>query len=122
MNAFTLVIYLGLALGIMFGLVKPQRFGRFIVGLIVGPVLTGVAYSVGRDVLLSFPTAQRGAIIVIAFIPVTLLLLRLVLPKDIWAGVVSGFIHDGLKLVFTLPFKLVRSGFRLASRRAIRYR
>jgi hypothetical protein len=120
MNAFTLVIYLGLALGVMFGLVKPRRFGKFIISLVIGPVLVGAAYTLGRDVLMTFSPAERVAIIAIALIPATLVLLRLVLPRDIWAGVVSGFIYDALKWLFMLPIKLIRSGFRLASRRAIR--
>src|SRR2546425_9595390 len=120
MNPFTLLVYIALALGIMFGIVKPRTFGRFLLGLLIWPIIIGVAFTLGRQVFESLSPLQRIAIIIIGAIPAVLILLRFVLPKDIWAGVVSGFIHDALKSLFMLPIKLIRSGFRLASHRAIK--
>jgi hypothetical protein len=120
MNPFTLLIYIALALGIMLGIVKPRTFGRFLLGLLIWPIFIGVAFTLARQVFESLSPMQRIAVIILSIIPAVLILLRFILPRDIWAGVVSGFIHDALKATFMLPIKLVRSGFRLASRRAIR--
>lgn len=120
MNAFTLLIYLALALGIVVGLVKPRRFGRFLLGLLIGPILIGIALTSGRQVFESLSPLQKIAIITIGVIPAVLVLLRIVLPRDVWAGVVSGFVYDLLKWVFLLPIKLGRSVFRVAARRTIK--
>lgn len=121
MNAITLIVYIALAFGIMVGVVKPKRFRRLVVGLAVGPILIGIALTFGRQLFESLSTLQKIAVIIIGAIPVSLALLRIVLPRDVWAGVVSGLIYDVLKWIFLFPMRVGRSMFHLISRRAIRY-
>lgn len=120
MNVFTLVIYLVLALGIVVGVVKTRRFGRFVVGLLVGPILVGIALTSGRHAFESLSPLQRIGIIAIGAITVVFILLRILLPRDVWAGVISSILYDALKWVFLLPVKICRSAFRIATRRRVR--
>src|SRR5437773_10712480 len=101
MSAFTLIIYIALAFGIMAGVVKPKRFGRFLLGLAIGPILIGIALTLGRQVFESLSALQKIAIITIGAMPVCLALLRIALPRDVWAGVVSACVYDVLKWIFS---------------------
>ena len=120
MSVFTLFICVALALGMVMGVVKPRRFGRFVVGLLVGPILIGIALTSGRPAFESLSPLEKTGIIAIGAITAVFVLLKIVLPRDVWAGVVSAFVYDVLKWVFLLPIKLGRSAFRVASRRAIK--
>jgi hypothetical protein len=97
-----------MGLGMMMGIVKPRRFGKYIAGLIFTPILIGVGWTITRTTFAGLSPIQQ----ILFFIPALLIglaiMLRLVLPRDVWAGVVAGFIYDVLKFLFRLPVRMVR--------------
>lgn len=80
MSAFTLIIYIALAFGIIVGLVKSKRFGRFLLGFAIGSILIGIALTLGRQFFEALSALQKIAVITIGGIPICLALLRIVLP------------------------------------------
>jgi hypothetical protein len=97
-----------LGFGVMLGVVRPRTLGKFIAALIFGPILIAVALIAGRAVFASLSLAQQILLVVPASLIGLAVLLRIILPRDIWAGVVSAFIYDVLKYLFGLPARLVR--------------
>ncbi len=107
-----LTIFTLLALGVIVGLVQPRRAVRFLALTLIVPVLALVALNVTRDTLSTLPPLQRIAVIVVGLVVVCLVLLRLLLPQGVWAGVVSHVIYDGIKLVVLAPARFLRWLFR----------
>lgn len=108
MSALVTLTILLLAVGLLVGVVKPRSIGKLVVGLLFIPPLLLAALVVGRSAFagLSLP-AQ--ILFVATALPVGLaVLLRLVLPRDVWAGIVSSFLYDLLRHLFGLPVRLVR--------------
>jgi hypothetical protein len=120
MSAITLIIFVALTFGIVVGVVKPKRFRRFLLALVIGPILIGIALMTVNQLFKSLTAAQQLTVIAVSAIPVSLALLRIVLPRDVWAGVVSAMVYDVLKWILLFPIKLCRSAFQLVARREIR--
>ena len=102
-----------LGLGVTLGLVKPRRVGRFLFGLVFGPVLIGIGFTLGAQIFDTLPPVQKVAFVLVVGLAAIIVLLRIVLPRDIWAGVVSAFVYDVLKFLVAAPFRALA---RLAGR------
>lgn len=120
MSGFAPLMYVLLALGIILGLVKPRRLGRFAAGLVIGPVLASIALTAGNELFASLSLVQKILAVVLVLIIGVPMLLWVVLPRDIWAGVVSGFLYDVLKSIFMLPVRLIGWAYYFIKRRALR--
>lgn len=105
MTSIAAIILVLLGLGVTLGLVKTRRVGRFFVGLVFGPVLIGIGLTVGRQIFDALPPIQRVAFVVVVGLATIAVLLRIALPRDIWAGVVSAFIYDILKFLVVAPLR-----------------
>lgn len=101
------LVFVLLSLGIIVGVVKPKRIGSFILWLIVGPVLMGVAFSLGKQVFLSLPPLQQLLFVILVAVAALVILLRVALPKGVREAVIGDFIYDALKFVVRLPFKIL---------------
>lgn len=107
-----LTLFMLLALGVIVGLVQPRRAVRFLALSLFVPVIALVALNVTRDTLSTLGPVQRLGLIVLGLVVVSFVLLRLVLPQGVWAGVLSHVIYDGIKLAFNAPLRFLRWLFR----------
>lgn len=105
MTSMAALILVLLGLGVTLGLVKPRRVGRFVLSLVFGPVLIGIGFTVGAPIFDTLPPVQKVAFVVVIGLAALLVLLRVALPRDIWAGVVSAFVYDVLRFVVVAPFR-----------------
>lgn len=102
-----LLIFILLALGIMLGVVKPKRMGKFLLWLILGPVLTGVAFALGKQVFASLTPLQQAIFVILGSVAAFAIVLRLVLPKGVWDSLLGDLIYDLLRSVMLLPFRML---------------
>jgi hypothetical protein len=107
------LVLIVLALGILFGLTKPRRLGKFFVGLLVGPVLIGIVFVAGREILANLPPGQRILFIVVGAVVALIILMRVVLPREFQAALAADFVYDILKFIVFLPFRILGFIFRL---------
>lgn len=114
------LILIGLAIGILFGLTKPHRLGKFFVGLLVGPVLLGIVLVAGREILAGLPPGQKIIFIVIGGAIAIIIVLSLVLPREFRAALAADFIYDVLKFLVFLPFRILAFLSRSIVRRSAR--
>jgi hypothetical protein len=107
MSGFGLLMFILIALGITIGLVKPRRMGRLVIWLIFGPALIGVGFNMGKQIFWTLSPVQQILFIILVPVGAIVILLRLVLPRDVWANVLGNFIYDLLKFVVLLPFRMI---------------
>lgn len=112
MSTLIVLVFLLLILGVMLGAVKPRTLGKLVLLLTLAPVFALVALSVVLSSLAGMSPSQQILFLATVVLPASLvclvILLKLVLPRDVWAGIVAGFIYDALKFLFGLPVRLVR--------------
>jgi len=114
------LVLIGLALGILFGVAKPRRLGRFVTGLLVGPVLIGIVVVAGREIFGGLPAGQKVIFLVVVAIASLLVLLRFALPRDFQAALAADFFYDVLKFMIFLPFRILGFLFGLVVRKGAR--
>lgn len=120
MSSLAPLILVVLAFGILLGLTKPRRIGKFAVGVLVGPLLIAIAFTAGREIFDSLPVTQKILFALLAGVGLLVLILRFALPRDVWAGVTADFIYDVLKFVVLLPFRILGFFVGLVARRGAR--
>lgn len=120
MSSFAPLVLIVLALGVLLGVTKPGRVGKLVVGLLVGPVLIGIALTIGRGILDGLTPIQKALFLLLAGAAALVLILRLALPRDVWAGVTADFVYDLLKFTVLLPFRILGFLFGLVFRRGTR--
>jgi len=96
-----------MAFGIMFGLVKPKRMVRFLMWLVLGPVIIGFALTLAKQVFFSLPVLQQIILVVLVAGAGVVIILRFALPRGVRDGLISHLIYDLLKY---LPLLSVRLG------------
>jgi hypothetical protein len=114
------LVLIVLALGILFGITKPRRLGKFVIGLLIGPVLIGIVFVAGREIFDGLPIGQKVIFIVVVAIALLLILLRFALPRDFKAALAADFIYDVLKFIIFLPFRILGFLFGLVVRKSAR--
>ena len=117
MSTLIVLAFLLLILGVMVGAVKPRTLGKFVAWLLLAPVFLIVLLSVLRESLAGMSPSQQVLFLATVVIPALLIcvavLLRMVLPRDVWAGIVASFLYDVLKFLFGLPVRLVKRLYHL---------
>lgn len=58
MTGMAALIFVVLGLGVTLGLVKPRRVGRFLFGLVLGPVLIGIGFTLGAHSFDTLPSIE----------------------------------------------------------------
>lgn len=90
----------------LFGYGRPDRFIKFIIWMIFGPLLLGLLYNEWLQFYSSLsPAVQVGSLLLV--IPLVLFLARLLLPATPFTRAINEFIWDGVVFVITFPFRLV---------------
>lgn len=108
-----------LALGVfglswLFGFGKPERFVKFIVWLLVGPVLLGLLYSEWLSFYFDLPIIAK-AVLLIAIPFLLLFALRLFFPNSPQIRSICDFLWNLLVFLLTFPIRLFwRSGRRIS--------
>jgi uncharacterized transporter YbjL len=106
MTALAPLILILMAMGLMLGLVKPRRIGRYIVGMILTPVVIAVAFATARQFYSGLTLS--GKLVLIASTPAILLCVGLyVLPHHLRERIISDFLYDMLKLIVLAPFRIL---------------
>ena len=100
----------------LFGFGKPERFVKFIVWLLFGPVLLGLLYSEWLGFYFDLPLIAK-AILLIAIPFLLLFALRLFFPNSPQIRSITDFIWSLLVFLLTFPVRLFwRSGRQISDR------
>jgi hypothetical protein len=116
MGGLLLLALVVTGLGVLFGLVKPQRLAGFFAWLIFGPLLICLAYN-------EWLTAYRGLppllqLLTLVLLPFALLLiLHIMLPKATWVRRLNEILFDLLVFFATFPFRFLWRAAQLVASR-----
>lgn len=106
----------------LFGFGKPERFVKFIVWLLFGPVLLGLLYTEWLSFYFDMPLMAK-AVLLIAIPFLLLFALRLFFPNSPQIRTITDFIWSLLVFLLTFPARLFwRSGRQISDRESNRIR
>jgi hypothetical protein len=106
MTGLAPLVLIALALGLMIRVVTPKKIGKYLIGLVVIPVLIAAGVGVIRSVYSTL--SLGGQLLLLAAAPLILLCCAVYfLPEHVRASVVGGFIYDMLKSIVLAPFRIV---------------
>ncbi len=111
LSQFRVLVLLLLTFGLTIGIVSGKRVGKFIAGMIFMPLLLMVAFTYIQKVRVTLDPAMSLLFTIAILFAVLIIVLRLLLGKQIWHGVVADFVYDLLKWLVLLPFRIVRRIF-----------
>lgn len=103
-------------LGIMFGYTEPKRIVQYLIWLIVGPVLIGIALNEWFGFYSSLSWVAK-LLFIVALPFILLLILRTILPKSALVRSITDVLWNALVFAFTFPFRLLFRSGRLISQR-----
>jgi len=110
-NFLTIFILIAMGFGVMFGVVKPGRIGRFLAGLVFGPLIVSAVVHTSSQMFLQAPLLGQVALVLVA--PFALAGAALMMmPATYRHHIVSHGIYDISKWMFFVPFRLIRSAVR----------
>jgi hypothetical protein len=106
MTGLAPLVLVVLALGLMIRIVKPQKIGKYLLGLVLTPVMIAVAIVMTRSAYSTL--SPGGKLLLVAAFPLVLLCgLFYFLPGHVRASVIGDFIYDALRAIILAPFRIV---------------
>ena len=122
MGGILLIALAVFGLSWLFGFGKPERFVKFIIWLVFGPVLLSLLYSEWLSFFFEFPfIAKAGFLVAIPFL--LLFALKLFFPNSTQIRSITDFIWNLLVFLLTFPFRLFwRSSKQISERERNRIR
>lgn len=116
MGGVLLIALVVTGLGVLVGWMRLQRLAGFLIWLIVGPLLIGLAYNSWHVAFLALSPLEQ--ILFIACLPFALLLIvRAAFPKAVWSKRLFDGLFGLLVFIFTLPFRFIWRCLLLISQR-----
>ena len=95
-----------MALGVILGVTRPRRIGKYILSLIFMPLIIAIAFAIGRSTYAALSPA--GKILLIGCMPFAILCgLLYLLPSHVTASIMGDLIYDFLKFIFLAPSRLL---------------
>lgn len=107
-SSIKVLIFILMAIGLIFGLVSKARIGKYILGLVFIPIVLGVIWTIFKGAYSGMSALQSMLFATIILVVGLVVVLRILLGKELWSTVVGNFIYDVIKWLFLLPFRMIK--------------